>query len=108
MISYSSKALQYLLATISCILLGRHLFAVSEPKDIVWDGSNGTLVFITYFFIIPGFLWVTLLWDKWLYNNLYTEDTVKKMSYESFQRIGTTVLGAIALYFIVRASIFPV
>ena len=108
MISCSSKKFQYLLALISSVLFSMHLFRISPKEDILPTGENTVLIIIMYFFILPGLLWITFIWNRWLYENMFEVDSNSPISYEGFQCIATVVLFILAIYFIVRTFIFPV
>jgi len=106
MISCSSKKFQYILAFINTILFIIGLYNIS-PNNIIPRDESILLILFYYIFILPLFIWIPFIWNRWLYE-LFIEDVKHPISYSAFQCIATVVLFLLAIYFIIRTFFIPI
>ena len=98
-INCSSKRFQYILALISTGLFIIGLYN-SSPTNIIPQNENTIVVILYYVFVLPSILWCTFLWNRWLYDNMFTDRENPPISYKTFQCIATIVLIFLTIYFI--------
>ena len=47
---------------------------------------------LIYILIIPGMLWVVILWNRWFYNDIFSDKIKSIFSYENFQMAGAILM----------------
>jgi len=104
----SSKKFQYVLALISTILFIKHWLKISTLEEIFPSEQNLLFVIIMYIIFSPLFIWVPIIWNRWLYENMFEDESNPPISYEGFQCIATVVLFILTMYFIIRTFFIPI
>ena len=90
------KVLQIVFALIETIL---YIKMNLERGDIPLSKStyNYSTIeqILIYILIIPGMLWIVLLWNRWFYNDIFSDKFKNVFSYENFQMAGAILMFAV-------------